>query len=373
MNTMLLAIVVAFLICPITSHPMHEFVMETLAKKPMKDRFKFWWHMNSRPYDLNTDEGLMRYKIFKSNVKFIEESNKKNDDFKLSVGPFTDLTFEEFKSRYSHENKDQDRINSEISQIRASGIPEKDYTVEPDIYSMDWSNYLNPVRDEKGCSTGNFPIFEAVEFYIRRKEFLYVQLAPQVELDCSYAEPCKNTSFVYLFKHVMERGLFNEDQFPYTGVKGECKVETFGQHECEKLNPTVIFDSYDVCEKYGTQCTDDKIEKIIKDGVYVTSLKITPELQHWSSGVYEYKCFGSGDYMNLLIVKANFDHFVGRASFGTTWGEQGKIKIVQRKYAKKVDRFELDFCGPQVSAGIPVGVKKFPGRINPDLKAIVGN
>ncbi len=39
----------------------------------------------------------MRYQIFKTNLKFIKETNEKNPNYILAVNHFADFTNEEFK------------------------------------------------------------------------------------------------------------------------------------------------------------------------------------------------------------------------------------------------------------------------------------
>ncbi len=58
----------------------------------------------------------MRYKIFKQNLKYIEETNAKNLSFILGIGPFTDLTKEEFKEKYLMKTQDVMKMMAETSE-----------------------------------------------------------------------------------------------------------------------------------------------------------------------------------------------------------------------------------------------------------------
>ena len=52
---------------------------------------------NRKKYTLNSDEGRHKFDSFKNNLKFIEEYNsRKKHKFTLGIGPFADLTNEEF-------------------------------------------------------------------------------------------------------------------------------------------------------------------------------------------------------------------------------------------------------------------------------------
>ena len=65
-----------------------------------KTQFKLWHYIFEKPYNLNSEFALQRYKIFKSNIQMFEEHNKKNLGYYFGLNPFTDLTVEEFKSAY---------------------------------------------------------------------------------------------------------------------------------------------------------------------------------------------------------------------------------------------------------------------------------
>jgi hypothetical protein len=60
-----LLILIGNVILSAYSHPMHKEMMDSLANKPNKEKFKYWHYFMKRPYDINTEESVKRYKIFK--------------------------------------------------------------------------------------------------------------------------------------------------------------------------------------------------------------------------------------------------------------------------------------------------------------------
>jgi len=84
-----------------TEKDIRKSILKSLSDKPKKDQFKVFHFLYEKKYDLNSEEGLMRYKIFKKNVKFIEETNSKNLSYKLGLNHFADLTDEEYKKGFT--------------------------------------------------------------------------------------------------------------------------------------------------------------------------------------------------------------------------------------------------------------------------------
>ena len=98
---LIILLIVANCLIAVFSHPMHKEMMELLDSKPNKEKFKYWHFLMKRPYDINSQEAIDRYAIFKQNLKKIQEVNASQSKFVLGLGPFTDLTFEEWASSAS--------------------------------------------------------------------------------------------------------------------------------------------------------------------------------------------------------------------------------------------------------------------------------
>jgi len=71
-------------------------LIDSYLTGPTKDLFKVYHFIFEKAYSLNTEEGVRRYKIFKTNVQQIKEHNAKNLSWQMGVNQFTDLTDEEF-------------------------------------------------------------------------------------------------------------------------------------------------------------------------------------------------------------------------------------------------------------------------------------
>ncbi len=67
-------------------------ILESFKDAPKKELFKVFYFLFEKNYYLNTEEGLRRYTIFKSNLKVIEKTYAQNLEDKFGVNQFTDLT-----------------------------------------------------------------------------------------------------------------------------------------------------------------------------------------------------------------------------------------------------------------------------------------
>ena len=76
--------ILLILISTFNSSSVYYELMELVQTKPSKEQFKLWHYVNERPYDLNNNYAILRYKSFKKNVKIITETNQQNLGFLLT-------------------------------------------------------------------------------------------------------------------------------------------------------------------------------------------------------------------------------------------------------------------------------------------------
>jgi len=60
-------------------------ILSDFLNKPKKELFKVYHFLFQKKYDLNSQEGLNKYKTFKSNLKFIESHNKLQNSYTLGI------------------------------------------------------------------------------------------------------------------------------------------------------------------------------------------------------------------------------------------------------------------------------------------------
>jgi C1A family cysteine protease len=70
--------------------------LEKMSGEPHKRIFKAFHFYHKKTYKLNSQEGLDRYRIFKKNMKWVNEENKKLGKTIYGITKFMDMTHEEF-------------------------------------------------------------------------------------------------------------------------------------------------------------------------------------------------------------------------------------------------------------------------------------
>ncbi len=100
MKMTLVIIALSIIHSVIVSHADNDIkdtILSSFQDKPRKELFKVYHFLFQKKYDLNSEEGLNKYRTFKANMKMIEAENAKNLGYTLGINDFTDLTAEEFK------------------------------------------------------------------------------------------------------------------------------------------------------------------------------------------------------------------------------------------------------------------------------------
>ncbi|GKB88946.1 senescence-specific cysteine protease SAG39-like protein [Tanacetum coccineum] len=85
----MLVLLLAFVMCAC------QVSSRVLNEKAMLQKYQQWMVRYGRAYRDNK-ERVMRFKIFKDNVAYIEDFNSEHSAYKLSINKFADQTKEEF-------------------------------------------------------------------------------------------------------------------------------------------------------------------------------------------------------------------------------------------------------------------------------------
>ena len=72
-------------------------IMQTHQNEPIKNQFKTYLQLFNKKYDINSEEGIKRFKIFKKNLEFIKEQNALKSE-KYGFNKFTDCTIKEYRN-----------------------------------------------------------------------------------------------------------------------------------------------------------------------------------------------------------------------------------------------------------------------------------
>jgi C1A family cysteine protease len=189
-------------------------------------KFRKWMEVNERDY-LTTDDRDVRFNIFRSNLKQIQEFNQQNNDLILEINNSGDLTQVEYSSTLSPQKVDIDPTKSpEIildytTFLRGNELPKE----------VDWvaENMVSEVKDQGQCgSCWAFSATGAIESSHAIQSGTLLSLSEQQLVDCSQSygnNGCEGGVMNNAFKYASRNTLVPQSFYPYTAKASRCAID----------------------------------------------------------------------------------------------------------------------------------------------------
>ncbi|VEN46852.1 unnamed protein product [Callosobruchus maculatus] len=172
-------------------------------------------------------EEKMRFEIFKSNCRTIEEHNKRyhngEETFEMKINQFGDMTQEEFQQMLTLQ-KDQMPLRSGdmMSLDDVQDLPK----------TVDWreKGAVTKVQDQGMCgSCWAFSAVGSIEGQVFLKKGKLEILSAQNLVDCAGKEygneGCNGGLMDFAFNYTKEHGILTEKEYPYRGRNGKCQKQ----------------------------------------------------------------------------------------------------------------------------------------------------
>jgi cathepsin L len=285
---------------------------------------------------MTAEEEEHRYKVFKANLKFVNEFDSEERGFEVKMNSFGDLSAEEFGLLYRGT-----KIEKEIPVVTAN--VEID---QPLAATVDWrtKGAVTKIKNQGQCgSCWSFSTTGSVEgaWFIAKHKL--VSLSEQNLVDCSTAEGnqgCNGGLMDQAFQYIINNhGIDTEASYPYKAVDGRC-------HFTASNVGATISSFVDVASGSETALA----AAVEKTPVSVAIDASQNSFQFYSSGVYyEPACSSSSlDHGVLAVgygVEGGKDYWIVKNSWGTDWGMAGYINMSRNKNNN---------CGIATSASYPV-------------------
>lgn len=304
------------------------------------EAFSLWHthHEKEAIYSIKSDEGVIRYNIFKSNLLKMIKRNAELAGMKLAPGPFSDLTIEEYRSRIIKSKRSIPKINKNHTSLkhfllRSDNTWENKHKIKAkpiNTKNEDWSLYFPKIKDQGPCgSCWAFGTITSLEGRLSMINKKYMELSPQHLVDCSTKdEGCDGGFYDTAFEFILDNGVYTEKEYPYDGKKHECYAK---QHKSIKLNRLLYCSNSD--EDLDFHCNFGLAEKCkeflqwspLATGVDASSF----EFQHYSSGEFTGYC----SEINHVVVITHItnEHIKILNSWSQKWGENGYMTIKRDK------------------------------------------
>ncbi|KAL1225369.1 Senescence-specific cysteine protease SAG12 [Cardamine amara subsp. amara] len=310
----------------------------------MRKRYNEWMAKHGRAYtDMKVKDN--RYVVFKSNVERIERLNNVpgGRTFKLAVNQFADLTNDEFRSMYTGYKGNS--MFSSRSGITATPFRYQNISAGALPISVDWrkKGAVTPIKDQGSCGCcWAFSAVAAIEGATQIKKGKLISLSEQQLVDCDTKNfGCGGGWMDTAFEYIMGNGgITTESNYPYKGEDATCNsMKT-------NLKATSIT---------GYEDVPVNNEKALMNAVAHQPVSIAIEgggfdFQFYSSGVFTGECTTDLDHAVTAIgygeSNNGLKYWIIKNSWGTSWGENGYIRIQK-------DVTEKGLCGLAMKASYP--------------------
>ncbi|CAO2813910.1 unnamed protein product [Amaranthus hypochondriacus] len=308
------------------------------SEEKLHDLFVSWISKHARIYN-SLEEKLLRFEIFKDNLKHIDERNKHISSYWLGLNEFADLTHQEFKNKYMGLGV-APRRNSDSAQH----FTYKDVTSIPK--SVDWrkKGAVTPVKNQGACgSCWAFSTVAAVEGINQIVTGNLTSLSEQELIDCDVSNNgCNGGLMDNAFEFIVSNnGLHKEDDYPYLMEEGRCEAKK------EAMEVVTINGHRDVPSNDEASLLKALAHQPVSVGIEASGR----DFQFYSGGVFDGHC---GSYLNHGVTAVGYgstrgsDYIIVKNSWGPKWGEQGYIRM------KRNTKHPEGLCGINKMASYPI-------------------
>lgn len=371
-------LLVTVFVC-VNSELIHHQLMNLIISRPTKDAFKLWHYQSQKTYDINSEIGLQKFSVFKDNVSYINYKNSEVTEYKLGLGPFSDLTFEEFSQTYlisSSVNQDMKKKQKDVSS-RVESQSEKPNKVvnnyisfdeladEDDddeksfkrmlpvqydkdkwgrdiIKSKDYRNLLFPVKDQGQCgSCWAFATIGAVEARLAQQfgADSGFNLSEQHLLECDkLSDGCNGGFFDNAMDYLIRVGARNGYDYVYTAKDGNCKENIYDSFV--KVGSSLFCDNDYQYDPWS--CNFKKQVDYLNIAPFAAAVHAGRSFVHYQQGQwYPDVCV----QINHAVLAIYLEYYEGvpdnqtseripkskfriRNSWGQYWGENGQADLI---------------------------------------------
>ena len=217
-----------------------NYILDAMKGKPTREIFEAYHFLFKKEYELTSEEGVRRYKIFKENLKWCEEKNAEVGYKAYGINSFSDLTNEEFHQNYLMKKQDSPEIshveNIEQEDSKFMGIVGQD---------IDWRSIMGPVKNQKDCgSCWAFTAAGIVEGNYNIKFGQQVNLSEQWIVNCDLGDNgCNGGTAEGALDFLIGTGVKYANEEPYLALRGMCTIPENGF-----TNLNTIVKSYEICK-----------------------------------------------------------------------------------------------------------------------------
>ena len=304
--------------------------------------FSSWKTEHGKTYESATLEAKA-FATFMQHEDTIREHNAKNLSYKLGHNEFSDLTWEEFFKPGLVAKK---RATTNLMHVATAD--------EVLATSVDWvtAGAVTPVKNQGQCgSCWSFSATGAIEGAYAVAGNTLTSFSEEDLVQCDTVDSgCNGGLMDNAFAFVKENGLATEAAYPYTsgtGTRGTCNAAK------EAAAVVTVTGHVDVASG-----DEDALKSAVAQQPVSVAIEADQSVfQLYKSGVLDSTSCGTNLDHGVLLVgygsdsSSGMDYWKVKNSWGTTWGEEGYIRMVRGS----------NMCGIATQPSYPTGAKAATG------------
>jgi len=322
-----------------------RLILNSFKDGPTKEYFKVFHYVYKKNYNLNSEEGIYKYRVFKQNLKIIKETNEKNLSYKLGVNQFADLTNQEFKEKHlMNPEIKRKMITHTIRNLREAGYLDFDLYADKEestegffntevndtskrtYVNVDHKNLFLSPRDQGNCgSCWTFATTGVIEAAVSQKTKVKTYLSVQQLVDCETKNNgCNGGMYPSAFDFARTVGIYPDSAYPYKQIQNPtCAVKN--------VTKTKIT-SYKFCSNYSNSpgCSEDSVYGFLRQRPIAVGIDGSV-IQLYESGIFTEDC--SEDNHAVILtgygIENGAEYFNIRNSWGSGYGELGYIRVAR--------------------------------------------
>lgn len=269
---------------------------------------------------------------FANNHDLIEKHNAQNMTYTLGHNAFSHMSYEEW---VEYMRFDQAKYRDHVPANVVHDAPKDSSSLDSQV---DWvsKGAVTPVKNQGNCgSCWSFSATGALEGVYQINKGTLLSFSEQELVSCNIGplsnHGCNGGLMDYAFSWIQDnKGLCTESDYPYTSgttsQNGDCK-----DHSSCDQPITLTGQGY----KDVTKNSDDALmSALMLNPVSVAIQANQPAFQLYKSGVLTGTCGANLDHGVLAVgygtdASAGGDYYNVKNSWGTSWGENGYVRIAR--------------------------------------------
>jgi len=271
------------------------------------------------------EEEEFRQQVFNSNVEFINAENAKGHSHMLGVGPFADMTSDEYKALLGSKPE---------SDLPVMGVHVNNGEAVAD--RLDWTEQgvVTPVKDQGQCgSCWAFSTTGALESGLKLHRGDLVELSEQQLVDCAGFPNmgCNGGNMNFGLRFAKDHDFCSEASYPYEAKGGKCRSSGCSV----SMTSGTVTGVKSVAPLIGTAKDSDLMSALAIQPLSIAIEADQDIFQHYKSGTITGNCGTNTDHGVLLVGygtdSSGNDYWKVKNSWAASWGDNGYVRLVRGK------------------------------------------